>query len=95
MSIDEKQVRHIGLLARISLSQEDVELFGHQLSDILQYVDKLNEIDTSDVEPLAHVGDHASVFRDDEPGVSLAPGEAVGNAPDKQGPFFKVPKVIE
>ena len=95
MSIDEKMVRHIGLLARIILSENEVKLFSEQLGDILRYVEKLNELDTGGVEPLAHVGEHVNVLRQDELRESLTPEEATSNAPEKHGPFFRVPKVVE
>jgi len=95
MPIDEQTVRHIGLLARILLSEEEVKLFSEQLGGILQYVEKLNELDTSGVEPLAHVGAHVNVLRADQVRESLTPDEATSNAPDRDGPFFRVPKVVE
>ena len=95
MPIDETMVRHIGLLARITLSEDEVKLFSEQLTDTLRYVEKLNELDTTGVEPLAHVGAHVNVLRADEVRESLTPEEATSNAPDKHGPFFRVPKVVE
>lgn len=95
MAIDEKQVRHIALLSRIRLTDEEVALFSHQLGEILQYVEKLRELDTEHIAPMAHAGTHENVLRDDTPTSSLEAAEAVSNAPSKHGPFYKVPKVID
>jgi len=95
MAIDEKQVRHIALLSRIRLTDEEVALFSHQLGDILQYVDKLGRLDTEHVTAMAHAGTHTNVLREDVPTGSLDTAEAIANAPSKHGPFYKVPKVID
>ena len=71
-----EQVRQIGNLARLKLSDDEVERFGEQLSSILTYVEKLNELDTSDVEPSAHALPVSNVFRNDEPGPTLSPSAA-------------------
>ena len=94
-SIDLQLVRHIGKLSRIELSDEQVELFSRQLAGILDYFGKLQELDTENVEPMAHAVEMSNVFGDDEPGQSLSPAEALANAPQRDGDFFKVPKVIE
>ena len=93
--IDAEQVRHIGNLARLKLSDDEVERFGEQLSSILTYVEKLNELDTSGVEPTAHALPVSNVFRNDEPGPTLSPSAALANAPARDGSFFVVPKVLE
>jgi len=95
MAIDEKQVRHIALLARVTLTDEEIKLFSHQLDDILQYIEKLGEIDTENVEPMTNALTHFNVMREDEPAASLDPMEAVANAPSRQDAFYKVPKVVE
>jgi aspartyl-tRNA(Asn)/glutamyl-tRNA(Gln) amidotransferase subunit C len=95
MRIDRRQVEHIARLARLSISEEDKELFGSQLSTILEYIEKLNELDTADVEPTSHVVDLTNVMRDDVPAPSLPPEEALENAPDRDGTFYRVPRIIE
>jgi len=93
-SIDEKLIRHVAVLARIDLTDEQVAVFGRQFADIVAYMDKLQEIDTDGVGPLAGAADLANVFGEDTPGESLPPQRALANAPARDGDFFKVPKVI-
>jgi aspartyl-tRNA(Asn)/glutamyl-tRNA(Gln) amidotransferase subunit C len=93
-TVDADLVRHIGKLSRIELTEELVELFGRQLAAILAYFDKLQELDTEHVEPMAHAVELHNVLADDVPGESLPPAAALANAPDRDGDFFKVPKVI-
>lgn len=93
--IDEKQVRHIAHLARLKLTDAEVARIGAQLSGILEYVEKLGELSTEGVEPTAHALPVCNVFRDDVPGASIAPEAALANAPEKDPPFFKVPKVLD
>ncbi len=92
--IDASLVRHIGLLSRIELSDDEVRDFGDQLTHILQYVDKLQELDTENVEPMAHAVEIHNVLAGDEARPSLAPDAALANAPARDENFFKVPKVI-
>jgi len=92
--IDEKLIRHVALLSRIELTDEQVATFGRQLADIVAYVDKLQELDTDGVEPMAHALPVRNVFGEDEPAESLPPDAALANAPDRDGDFYKVPKVI-
>jgi len=93
-AIDLDTVRHIGKLSRIELTDEQVETFAVQLGGILEYFDKLQELDTTGVEPMAHAVELHNVLADDVPGKSLTPDEALANAPQRDGDFFKVPKVI-
>ena len=93
-TIDLEMARHIALLSRIEMSDEELAAFGEQLAHILQYVDKLQELDTDDVEPMAHAVEIHNVLADDEPRPSLAPDEALANAPQRDGDFFKVTKVL-
>jgi len=92
--IDEKLIRHVGLLSRITLTDEQVATFGAQLSSIVSYFDKLNELNTDDVEPMAHAVDFHNVLAGDVLGDSLSRDAALANAPARDGEFFKVPKVI-
>lgn len=93
-TVDEKLVRHIGKLSRIELTDEEVHTFRRQLADILAYFDKLQSLDTEDVEPMAHAVELDNVLAEDVPGESLPVEQALANAPDRDGEFFKVPKVI-
>jgi len=94
--IDEKTVRHVARLSRLSLNDNDVTSFSHQLSEIISYIDKLNQIDTNSVEATSHaVSDVRNVFREDKVRPSLSREEALGNAPRRIRDFFGVPKVIE
>jgi aspartyl-tRNA(Asn)/glutamyl-tRNA(Gln) amidotransferase subunit C len=93
-NIDLDLVRHIGMLSRIELSDQQVRDHSVQLAAILEYFDKLNELDTEDVEPMAHALEIQNVLAPDEPAQSLSQAEALANAPASDGDFFKVPKVI-
>jgi len=88
-------VEHIAHLARLRLSEEEKEKFGAQLSSILTYVEKLNELDTSGVEPTSHVLAMGNVMREDALKPSLPTDEALLNAPDRADDFYRVPKIIE
>jgi len=93
--ITRDQVEYVAHLSRLALSDEEMDRFAEQLDEILHYIDKLNELDTSDVEPLVHAIDRANVFREDEPAGSLAQKDALQNAPDYSEGCFKVPRIIE
>ncbi|MBS1271713.1 MAG: Glutamyl-tRNA(Gln) amidotransferase subunit C [Candidatus Marinimicrobia bacterium] len=95
MSITVEQVEHVARLAKLQLSTEEKEAYTRQLSDILAYVEKLDELDTENVEPLSHVMDVTNAFRKDAAGESLAREKALENAPKSDGEFFIVPKVIK
>lgn len=88
-------VEHIAKLARLSVSEEEKELFGPQLNGILSYMEKLNELDTKDVGPTSHVLSLSNVMRDDIPGNSIPREDALMNAPDHTDKFYRVPKIIE
>lgn len=85
----------MGLLARLELSAEEEQLLTEQMDKILQYMEKLNRLDTSNVEPLAHVVDIVDAFREDRINHQPCTEALLGNAPERQGNFFKVPKIIE
>ncbi len=95
MSLTKAEVEHVARLARLELSEDEKEEFTGQLNDILAFVEKLNTLDTSNIEPTAHALPVANVFRPDEVVPSLAPELALANAPDRIGDFFKVPKTLE
>lgn len=93
--IDEAQVRKVAKLARLELSDAEVEEFAGQLSAILDYVARMNELNTDGVEPLAHCLPIANVFREDVVKESLGTEKTLANAPQRDGAFFKVPKILE
>lgn len=95
MAIDKESVKHVAHLARIALSDEELETFTRQLGDILNYVDTLAEADTSEVEPMEHTAHEGNVLREDEAKASLPPDKALDQAPRKAFDQFRVPKVIE
>ncbi len=95
MKISKEEIDHIAILARLSLSEEEKELFGSQLSSILDYMEKLNELDTKDIEPTSHVISLSNVMRDDKPRDSIPREDALMNAPSHTDKFYRVPKIIE
>jgi aspartyl-tRNA(Asn)/glutamyl-tRNA(Gln) amidotransferase subunit C len=95
MKITTQEVEHVAKLARLELSDREKEKLTDQLSNILTYVEKLNELDTKGVEPTSHVLDISNVMRNDEPGESLTQERALANAPEKAAGHYKVPKIIE
>lgn len=93
--IDEARVRHIAKLARLKLSEDEVRVFAAQLGRILAYVQQLEQVDVTGVEPLAHPLPLTNVLRDDEPHAPLAVEAALANAPQREGSFFRVPTVLD
>jgi len=91
MAISRDQVLHVARLARLALTDEEVERFRGQLNAILDAVGKVSELDLAGVEPTAHPLDLSNVLAEDEPHVSLSPEDALANAPDPDGGFFGVP----
>lgn len=94
MSVTRKDVEYIASLSKLKFEENELENFTHQLNDILAYVEKLNELDTENVEPLSHPVENNNVFREDELKPSITTEEALKNAPNKTEEFFRVPKVI-
>jgi aspartyl-tRNA(Asn)/glutamyl-tRNA(Gln) amidotransferase subunit C len=93
--IGEAQVRHVAKLARLDLTDEEVARFSTQLSAILDYMEKLNELDTDSVEPLAHCLPIHNIFREDVVTESLDTELALENAPQHFENLFKVPKILD
>lgn len=93
--ISRDQVKHVADLARLNVTDEEVAMFEEQLSDIMTYVEKLNEVDTTDVKPTTHVLEMTNVMRNDETEKGLTQEEALNNAPSKQDGQFKVPSILE
>jgi aspartyl-tRNA(Asn)/glutamyl-tRNA(Gln) amidotransferase subunit C len=92
--IDTNVVKHIANLSRLSLSDEEVESYTHQLGSILTYVEQLNKIDTSGVEPTAFIAPAHDPLRDDTEAASLSPEKLLANGPKVTSGHFAVPKVI-
>ncbi len=95
MKLSKEEVRHVARLARLTLDDERLDAMADQIGTILEYMDTLNRIDTTDVEPTRHAVSAATTpVRDDTPREHLAHDEALANAPEKDGESFLVPRVI-
>ena len=90
-----KQVEHVALLARLALSDDELERTRHELTRILDHFAALEKLDTQDVLPTSHVIPMVNVFRADEVGASLPREEILGAGPDHSDEFFRVPRVVE
>ncbi len=94
VKLSTKEVEHVALLARLALSEEEKERFRAQLSSILEYADRINQLDTTKVEPTYHVLPLQNVSRPDRRGKTLTQEDALQNAPDRAGSYFKVPRIL-
>jgi len=95
MDKTEINIRDVAHLARLALTQEEEEKFGAQLAGVLHYMEKLNELDVTGVEPTAHAFPLINVMRADQVEPSLTPEEALRNAPAQANHLFMVPKIVE
>lgn len=95
MKITDETVRKIAHLARLEVGPEELEGVKADMNRILDFMDKLAEIDTSGVEPLIYMTDETTVLRPDNAGTEIPPAEALRNAPDQDGKYFRVAKVID
>ena len=93
--IDRSDVEYVASLAQIRLTPEEVDAFTLQLDQIVSYMSKLDELDTSETEPTFHVLDITNVFRSDRVEASLSQKDALSISPEQDNGFFVVPKVIE
>ena len=93
--IDQAQVKKVARLSRLELTKAEVAEFTGQLSAILDYVEKMNELDTTGVEPLAHCLPISNVLRQDSVKESLGTEKTLANAPQRDEDFFKVPKILD
>ena len=91
MAIDREQLLHVAHLARLELREEEIQRLEGQLNDILDAVSKVSELDLSDVPPTSHPHEVVNVLGDDEPRPCLPVEEALANAPEREGDFFRVP----
>ena len=93
--IERTDVEHVARLARLALTDAEIERMREQLNGILAYIEKLNALDTEGVDPTSHAVPLVNVMRDDAPGPCLPRDEALANAPDRADDFFRVPRIIE
>ncbi len=93
--IDEQQVRKVAKLSRLEMTDAEITEFTSHLSAVLEYVEKMNELDTSDVQPLAHSLPVNNCFREDVAKDSLGTDKTLANAPQQDGEFFIVPKILD
>jgi aspartyl-tRNA(Asn)/glutamyl-tRNA(Gln) amidotransferase subunit C len=95
MPVTRAEVEKVAVLAKLKFGEQELDEFTRQFNQILDYINTLNELDTSKVEPTTHVLDLENVFREDVVKPSLPREELLKNAPAQDGEFFKVPKVIK
>jgi aspartyl-tRNA(Asn)/glutamyl-tRNA(Gln) amidotransferase subunit C len=94
MSVLKEEVKYIAALAKLDFKEEELEEFTRHFNEILSYMDELNEVDTDNVEPLSHPIDGENIFREDVQIKSLDRDEAMKNAPETDGTYFIVPRII-
>lgn len=94
MAISEEQVRHVAVLARLGLSDDEVSQLTDELGSILGHVEKIGELDLDTVEPMAHAVAVTNVTRPDERRPGLSQEEALLNAPDSEGGAFRIPRIV-
>jgi aspartyl-tRNA(Asn)/glutamyl-tRNA(Gln) amidotransferase subunit C len=94
MPISREQVEHVAVLARLTLTEDEKDKLTTELGQILEYADKIAELDTATVKPSAHAVYVTNVFRADQVGTELSRDEALANAPDREDDAFGVPKII-
>jgi aspartyl-tRNA(Asn)/glutamyl-tRNA(Gln) amidotransferase subunit C len=95
LKIERKEVEHVARLARLDLSEEEIEKFTSQLSAILEYMDKLNELDTTGIEPTSHILEFTNIFKEDAVKIGAWGRVTLSNAPAQEHSHYKVPKIIE
>ncbi len=88
-----KDVEHVAKLARLELTDEEKELYTQQLGAVLEYVNQMNEVDTSNIEPMTQVVDFVNVMREDKVVYEQTKEELMKNAPEEENGFFRVPKI--
>ena len=94
MSLSRQEVEKVSLLARLRLSEQELDLMTSQLGQIVEYVEQLSELDTENVEPMAHAVAIQNVFADDEVAASLDRNQALANAPKRDDECYRVPAVL-
>ncbi|RMF99708.1 MAG: Asp-tRNA(Asn)/Glu-tRNA(Gln) amidotransferase subunit GatC [Planctomycetota bacterium] len=94
MGLSRADVEKVSLLARLALSDDEIDVMAGQLAKVLDYMQLLEEADVADVEPMAHAADVTNVFRPDEVKPSLPREQALANAPNHDGECYRVPAVL-
>ncbi len=95
MEVNDALVDNLAKLSRLQFNDQEKEIIKKDLQRMIEFVDKLQELDTTGVEPLLHMSDSVNVLREDKVQGSISRKDALKNAPDNDGVFIKVPKVIE
>jgi aspartyl-tRNA(Asn)/glutamyl-tRNA(Gln) amidotransferase subunit C len=95
MSISKQDIIYVANLARVELSETEVDKFSHQLQDIIGFIDSLKKADVENISPTSHILPLHNVLRNDCSCNTFSSEQALANAPQRQGNFFKVPKIIE
>lgn len=95
MSISSDELKHIALLSRLELSDDEAKLYTQHIGEILDYIEKLNELDVTGVEATSHAVPMQNIMRDDVVGPGLEIEESLKNASEKEGRYFRVPRVTE
>ena len=93
--LSRKEIEHVALLARLDLTEEEIERFTGQLNSIFEHFNQLNELDTAGIEPTSHAIPLGNVLREDSVTPSLSPEEVLANAPETGDTCFRVPRVVE
>ena len=94
VKIDDKIIEYVGILAKLNLSEEEKKKAGEDMSRMLEYIDKLNELDTEGVEPMSHIFPVSNVFREDVAAGGDDRDNILANAPEQKDGAFKVPKTV-
>lgn len=94
MKLSREEVEHVALLARMQLSEEEVELYTEQLNSILGYAEMIQKLDTDQVIPTAHAVQLVNVLREDDVTPSMSQAKVLQNAPDQEDGFFRVPRIV-
>lgn len=95
MPVSIEDVNKISKLEKLKFSEEEKKKLQYDMNRILEYMEKINELDLSNVEPLENINEQENIFRSDKPGETITREDALKNAPSKTDKFFKVPKVIK
>jgi len=93
--LSREEVQHVARLARMALPDEELQRVGSELNRILGHFNRLQELDTDEVEPTSHAIPMTNVFREDEVGESLPTDDVIANAPERSDEFFKVPRIVD
>lgn len=95
MEVNDELINKLARLSRLHFNEQEKEMIKKDLQQMIGFVDKLKELDTTGIEPLLHMSDSVNILREDIVQGSISREEALANAPDSDGVYIKVPKVIE